>query len=695
MLRYWYLLLILLWATQASAAQSSDYSYVIENDWIALPDGVRLSVSYYKPEAKQTGETFPVLLEMLPYRKDDISRTWAHPYYDYFARQGLALAKVDIRGTGSSEGIAPTREYSETEINDAIDVIAALAELPWSNGNVGMWGISWGGFNAIQVALRNPPQLKAIIAAHASDDLYMNDVHYTDGVLGLDEYVLSINHMMGFMQSPEYTIDDSYFTNRFDREPWLFDYLRHNQDGEFWQAGSLKYQLDRVRIPMFLINGLLDGYRDTAVNSLESLHTPIRAVIGPWPHAWPNSAVPGPSWEWREEATRWWQHWLTDSHNNDSFNGQSFRFFLRSGNPPITSLENIPGSWHESSWPLPIAESNSLLLYPNHNQSLTTTVTGQVQTDSLELNNAVGHELGEWWGELLPDMRRVDASSLVYDSEPLTAVLQLVGKPEVSLRVTTSSDKTNWLIRLEDVAPDGKVTAITGASLNGQLRSSTLNPEPLPVGEQITLETPLHFSTWTFQAGHRIRLAISNGLFPMVWPSPEHINSTLVINSAASRLELPLWEHGTVSDVINMPPALASASLDPQLAGFEAVPDANTRNEVFENKLDGSVSIIRESAVGYRVSNPHGVNNSIRIHTLRSTEHKTHRDDPAKTEYRARAEYRLLPMSDAEDEIRYITEIDLNSDTEIFDLSVTRTLYEGTQILRQKNWQETLPRGIH
>ncbi|MCG8414336.1 MAG: CocE/NonD family hydrolase [Pseudomonadales bacterium] len=695
MLRFRSLFLVLFWVAQVSAAQSSDYSYVIEDDWITLPDGVRLSVTYYKPEAKQAGETFPVLLEMLPYRKDDISKTWAHPYYDYFARQGLALAKVDVRGTGSSEGIAPTREYSDTEITDAIDVIASLAGQSWSNGNVGMWGISWGGFNAIQVALRNPPQLKAIIAAHASDDLYMNDVHYTDGVFGLDEYVLSINHMMGFMQSPDYTIDDNYFANRFDREPWLFNYLRHNQDGEFWREGSLKHQFDKVQVPMFLINGLLDGYRDTAVNSFESLDTPIRAVVGPWPHAWPNSATPGPSWEWREEATQWWKHWLADSHNDNSFNGQNFRFFLRSGNPPGTSLEDVAGTWYDSSWPLPSDEMDNLMLYPNSDGLLTESVAGQSQADVLELNSTIGHELGEWWGELLPDMRSVDAHSLVYDGAPLAEALQLVGKPQVTLRVSTNSEKANWLVRLEDVAPNGEVTAITGASLNGQLRFSSLTPQPLPKGEQVSLEVPLHFTTWTFKAGHRVRLAISNGLFPMAWPSPEPLSSTLTINSEASWLQLPLWEPEITGNTINMPSAVASASLDPQLASFEAVPGVQSRNEVITNKLDDSVSIIRESAVGYRMRNPNHANDPIRIHTLRSTEHKTYKNDPANTEYRARAEYRLLPRTGSENEIHYVTEINLTSDTEVFDLNITRTLSEGDQILRQKNWQETLPRGIH
>lgn len=136
-----------------------------------MKDGVRLSATFFKPVPRSPSEKFPVLFEFLPYRKEDTFYLRDYPLYTYFARHGFIMAKVDIRGTGSSEGPVPPREYSEQELDDAVEIIDQLSRMPGTNGRVGMWGISWGGFNAIQVAMRQPPALKTILALDASDDL--------------------------------------------------------------------------------------------------------------------------------------------------------------------------------------------------------------------------------------------------------------------------------------------------------------------------------------------------------------------------------------------------------------------------------------------------------------------------------------------------------------------------------------------
>lgn len=164
---------------------------------------------------KKTGEHFPVLFEMLPYRKDDSFYIGDYPIYSYFARAGFIMAKVDVRGTGSSEGAVPCREYSDDEIEDAIEVIDQLAGRDDANGMVGMWGISWGGFNAIQVAMRRPDHLHAVAAFHASDDLFHDDVRFIDGAFHINHYALEIDHELGLPATPEYIIDARYLKERF------------------------------------------------------------------------------------------------------------------------------------------------------------------------------------------------------------------------------------------------------------------------------------------------------------------------------------------------------------------------------------------------------------------------------------------------------------------------------------------------
>ena len=158
---------LLIWLTPFAALAATEkpatYGMEIQSDWITLPDGVRLSADLYRPTGGKAGEKFPVLLEYLPYRKHEArGRNWT--LYSYFVQRGYVVAAVDIRGTGNSEGRLIPYEYSEIEQADGEVVIDWLSRQAWSNGNVGMFGISWGGFNSIQMAARKPPALKAIIA---------------------------------------------------------------------------------------------------------------------------------------------------------------------------------------------------------------------------------------------------------------------------------------------------------------------------------------------------------------------------------------------------------------------------------------------------------------------------------------------------------------------------------------------------
>ena len=160
-----------------SGAHSTDlYDYQIKKTYFTMPDGVQLAVSLWMPQPKAANEKFPVLLEILPYRKDDMFYCRDFQLYDYFAKRGYVLAKVDVRGTGSSFGAYPPKEYDAQEIDDAVSLIDQLARQQWSNGSVGMWGISWSGFNSLMVAMRNPPALKAVISVDSSDDLFHDDV---------------------------------------------------------------------------------------------------------------------------------------------------------------------------------------------------------------------------------------------------------------------------------------------------------------------------------------------------------------------------------------------------------------------------------------------------------------------------------------------------------------------------------------
>lgn len=652
------------------------YDFSIETAWLKMKDGVRLSATFFKPISTGSGEGFPVLFEFLPYRKDDSFYLRDYPIYTYFARRGFIMAKVDIRGTGSSEGKLPPREYSEQELEDAVEIIEQLSKIPGSNGRVGMWGISWGGFNAIQVAMRQPPALKAILAICASDDLYHDDVHYIDGAYHVDAYELSIDHDNGLPQSPEYELDEDYFQNRFNSYPWFFTYLKNQQDGEFWRKKSLRWNYQKIRIPAYLIGGLLDGYKDSVPRMLENMQAPIKAVIGPWVHSWPDNGLPGPNYEWRHDAVRWWDHWLK-GRVTGVMQDPRFTVFLREGHGPDIQLEITPGRWVCVDWPL--KDTAWKKYYPGRNGMLDAE-PGSSFEQELRYVPSFGISTGFWWGEPTGDMRPDDAGSLTYDSPVLEDKIEIIGFPRVQLRVSASAPLAHWVARLEDVQPDGTVSLVTGAVLNGSQHMSRLEPEYLEPGKAYDIAFDLHFTTWTFHPGHQVRLSLSNALFPMIWPTPYPMTTKFILGEDSSFLELP-----SVSREEWEPPSFRSPELREQR------PDARSlgggvwpqgRYEVKRDMWTSKVTVEWEGPRDYEIRGR-------RFLTYEKNYFETNDDQPADSKFQGEAGCRI----ELEDRRLYLrTTIDLRSDQEKFYVNFTREIFENDILVRKKQWKETFPR---
>ena len=335
------------------------------------------------------------------------------------------MATVDIRGTGSSEGAVPPREYSEQELDDAMEIIDQLSRMPGSNGRVGMWGKSWGGFNAIQVAMREPPALKAILAVEATDDLFHDDVHNMDGAFHIDQFEQWMDHLLILPQTPTYELDEDYFENRFESYPWFLTYAKQQRDGEFWRRNSLRWQYDKLKIPAYLIGGLLDGYRDSVPRMLENVKAPVRAAIGPYEHHWPDNGVPGPNYEWRHEAVRWWDYWLKD-RDTGIMEDAPLAVFVREGHGPDLHLKTTPGHWISDEWPIPGTTWKKF--YPSVSRQLRDQLeNGEKGVESLRYVPSYGVATGLWWGEPTGDMRPDDAGSLVFDSPVLEEGFEIVG----------------------------------------------------------------------------------------------------------------------------------------------------------------------------------------------------------------------------------------------------------------------------
>ena len=650
------------------------YRVRIESVQIPMKDGVGLAASLFIPTGGKPDEKFPALLEYLPYRKDDGTIQRDYPLHTYFAHRGYVTARLDIRGTGASEGETPSREYSQQEQEDGLEVIAWLARQPWSNGNVGMFGISWGGFNSLQLAMRHPPALKAIIAVCATEDLFKEDVHYIDGMMHVDEFEVAMDLDQSLSRSPDFPIDEKTLISRFDNPPWSLNYMRHQRDSGLWHEPERP--LDSIQIPVFMVGGMLDGYRDSIPRMLEQMKVPMKAIIGPWNHTFPDDAVPGPAIEWRREAVRWWDHWLK-GRDTGIMQEPEIAVYMQHWHPPDLNLTTIPGDWrNEERWPP--AEAMEKMLYLNSAHALESSVPTS-SVDQLRYVPSSGVEAGFWWGDLTTDQRAADAFSLVYDSSPLLDDTAVLGRPDAELRVSASALLADWFVRLCDVAPDGTATLVTGAGMNGAQRDSASNPADLEPGRIYSLKIKLHLTSWVFPKGHRIRLAVSNSWWPTIWSTPyEMITSLHLGGTDASRLALPIVPLKPSSRPRFQPPETSDHLADVHSEGYPWPGEYSvTRDEVRQAthvEWRGSDSTqypwgkrTHHEQLTYDVEDKHPEINLVRG------------DSDTTVQLKDRS-------------LLYRGHLEMRSDQKIFYYSYQRELLENGRLIRQKTWQDAIPR---
>jgi predicted acyl esterase len=672
-------ILILTTLSAAGAAvppSAPAYAVHLEKTWIPMKDGVRLAVTLYRPVPLKPAERFPSLLEYLPYRKDDDEAVRDFGTHMYFARRGYVGARVDIRGFGASQGVPPDREYSAQEQQDAEAVIAWLARQSWSNGKVGMLGISWGGFNSIQMALRKPPALKAILAVAATEELFKEDVHYMDGVFHVDEFELTMDLDQGRCGAPDFSLDEPVIGPRMESPPWSLNYMKHQRDGAFWRAPLRP--IETLEVPAFLIGGMQDGYRDSIPRMLDRVKAPLKAWIGPWNHGFPNDSDYGPLYEWRDQAVRWFDYWLK-GRDTGVLEEPRVVIYQQHWHPPEPQPQNVPGEWRAETWPPAGLTPMTLYLQPDHRLSPAAAAGGR---DLLRFVPSAGVEAGFWWGELLTDQRPVDAFSLTYDSEVLSDEVAILGLPRVSLQVAADVRLADWFVRLSDVAPDGRVTMITGAGINGAQRDSMAKPQDLVPDKVYALSLDLHLASWVFPKGHRIRVAISNALWPMNWPTPYPMTTSLMLGGdAASRIVLPrVPVHGPAAPAFAAPEPVEEPPGIEGIGGGGAAWPGEWTVLRDEGKQRSTVIWKGTTAVSY----PWG--------RFDHSEKLTYDIDDAHPDI-ARVQGDSEYIQAVKDHVlTWRGRLDVSSDAQTFFYKYTRTLLRDGVIIRTKTWEEPIPR---
>lgn len=515
---------------------------VMETVWIPMPDGTRLAGRLWLPEGAR-GKPVGVILEYIPYRRRDRTRMRDESMHPRFAAAGYAAIRVDMRGSGDSDGVM-LDEYSDLEIQDGVDTIAWLAEQPWCNGRVGMFGKSWGAYSAFQVAAMRPPALKAIAPVMGTDDRWLEDIHFYGGVLAGDNFWWgSVMQLYNAMPPDPEIVGDRWremWKARLDAMTyWPAQWLEHQTPDAVWRRGSISENYADVEVPVYFFGGWADLFRDTPFRIAERLQGPVKILMGPWAHLYPHEGVPGPKMDFPGELIRFWDHHL-NGRDTGLMDEPRFRFWLQDSVRPSGAYVERPGRWvEETAWPSANITDRTLWL------------NAGTLDDSAEEGAAMSicspQTFGSAGGDMcsfaipgdMPSDCRIDAGgALCFRGAVLSEPLAILGQPNIRLSVSADKSQAFVATLLIDEAPDGAQTLISRGFANLMHRYSDAAPQPVVPGEEMTVTVPLHGIGYRLAAGHRMMVQIASAYWPVLWPAPEPVTLTLV--PGTSKLILPV-----------------------------------------------------------------------------------------------------------------------------------------------------------
>jgi predicted acyl esterase len=647
---------------------------VLDNVWIPLSDGCRLAATIWLPESAEA-DPVPALLEYIPYRKGDSTAVGDSKRHAYFAGHGYASVRVDMRGSGDSDGVL-LDEYLLQEQDDGVEVLAWLAEQPWCDGRTGMFGISWGGFNSLQIAARRPPSLRAIITHCSTDDRYADDVHYMGGCLLAVDALSWASTMLAFNARPPdpAVVGDRWrdlWLERLERTPPFMEaWLSHQRRDDYWKHGSVCEDYAAIECAVYAVGGWADGYRNAVFRLIDGLPGPKKGLIGPWSHNYPEDGVPGPAIGFLDEALRWWDHWLK-AIDTGVMDEPMLRVWMQESIEPRPFYEERPGRWvAEPSWPSPHIAIEST----------------RVELSAPSIVGAQEHGLlaGAWcpYGEpeeLPSDQRAEDGLCLCWTGPPLPERLEILGSPAAALTVAVDRPLALVCVRLCDVAPDGSSTLVTRGLLNLAHCSGHEEPAALVPGERHDVTVRLNAIAHAFLPGHRLRVAVSPTYWPWAWPSPAPV--TLSVFEA--RLDLPVRV-----------PREEDAGLRAfgPAEGAEPIPVEQirptqtgcfVRREIAERAFE--IEFVQDYGGRRRL-----VGNGLEFETRGRDIFTIAEGDPLSAVARCT---RTSILERGDWSVRIETESSLSGDAEAFHLTNAVDAYEGDVRAWAKTWALTVPRG--
>ncbi|WP_334078764.1 CocE/NonD family hydrolase [Microbulbifer sp. M83] len=660
----------------------------IELAWIPISDGIHLAARIWMPEDAESAPV-PAILEFIPYRRRDNTRVRDDIMHPWFAGNGYACVRVDIRGSGDSEGVLED-EYLQRELDDGVEIIRWIAQQDWCDGNIGMIGISWGGFNGLQIAALRPPELKAVVSVASTDDRYADDVHHMGGCL-LGDNLSWASTMFAFNSlppDPEMVGErwrEMWFQRLRGSGLWLEKWLRHQRRDDYWQHGSVCEDWGAIQCPVMAVSGWADGYTNAVFRLLANLQVPRLGLVGPWSHKYPHQGVPGPAIGFLQECKRWWDQWLKGEETG-IMGEPMLRAWMQEHQPPTTFYQERPGRWvGEPQWPSPnIGERILTLASPGTLEPQESEVGEAVMTIQSPLS--VGLFAGKWCSyaatpDLPHDQREEDGGALVFDSTQLDGPLEILGSPVVELELAADRPVAMVAVRLSDVAPDDKVTRVTYGLLNLTHRDGSAEPTPLEPGKRYRVKVILNDIGHVFPDGNRLRVSISTSYFPLAWPAPVPVR--LTIFTGTSRLVLPERPRRDTEDseIVFLPPEgarpLATRTVQAGQHKWRVVRDLETDVSTLEVINDDGVIYIEPVGVEMQ-------RKALEWYSYRGYDYSSPQGETLWEWGYRRNNW----------EVRTVTRTVLESTPSHFNIHAQLDAYEGQKRVFSENWDVEIPRDL-
>jgi putative CocE/NonD family hydrolase len=467
---------------------------------IPMRDGTLVAANAYFPV---TDEPVPALVSGYPYHKDGLIGAMFDHARRWFAERGFAELIFDFRGTGASDGICPDTFDAVQEGQDGADVVEWAAAQSWCSGNVGIWGMSYGGITALNVAAQAPPHLRASVPLYGSADIHA-DFIAPGGIPNALGNMTRETFMLAMDLAPPIVQDRDgrwlrVWQDHLDRlergDLWALRWpQRPSRDDEHWHRRAP--DLSRVEAATFMIGGWSDIFPDAMVRAYEAIQAPKRIVMGPWVHVLPDMSPLEP-WDWLADVERWFDRWLRDEPNGAD-DDPAVTYFVR-GIDRWAQADAWPGAEHASRWHLsadglgasePLAGPESTRYEPDP-----TVGTQGMLLDPM--GAGIGYPL---------EQAADDARSATFDGPAVDTAVDVIGQPVVNLHVVADGDGPfDLVVKLCAVDRHGRSTLVTtgwaAVERSGEVR------------------VPLWATACRVPAGSRLRVSVSCADFPHSFPA--------------------------------------------------------------------------------------------------------------------------------------------------------------------------------